>query len=36
MLSFGRKIKKNQKPNHVLRYVGDLVGRDLQKGKKAN
>ncbi|MGF1559879.1 MAG: bifunctional aspartate kinase/homoserine dehydrogenase I [Flavobacteriaceae bacterium] len=25
-------IKKNQKPNHVLRYVGDLYG-DLQKEK---
>ncbi|MFX0557522.1 bifunctional aspartate kinase/homoserine dehydrogenase I [Maribacter sp. CXY002] len=26
------EIKKNQKPNHVLRYVGDLHG-DLQKEK---
>ena len=26
------KVKKNQKPNHVLRYVGDLHG-DLQKEK---
>mgnify|MGYP003630251307 FL=1 len=26
------KIKKDQKPNHVLRYVGDLSG-DLQKEK---
>jgi len=26
------KIKENQKPNHVLRYVGDLHG-DLQKEK---
>jgi aspartokinase/homoserine dehydrogenase 1 len=27
-----KKIKKQQKPNHVLRYVGDLSG-DLQKEK---
>ncbi|PKA99144.1 aspartate kinase [Flavobacteriaceae bacterium MAR_2009_75] len=26
------EVKKNQKPNHVLRYVGDLYG-DLQKEK---
>ena len=26
------EIKKNQKPGHVLRYVGDLHG-DLQKDK---